>query len=69
MEYKGFKTTNITMKKIDENTEIYAATITNSAQYLEISASRLEDMEDTFHNTIDNYILECEKIGLDPFQK
>jgi predicted HicB family RNase H-like nuclease len=69
MIYKNFETTNIEMRKLDEETELYATTVINSTKYLEVSGSSLEDLEDKFHKTIDTYLLECEKIGLDPYIK
>lgn len=70
MEYKGFITTNIEKKEdtTDEN-NIFSAKVINSADFLEISANELEDMEPKFHKVIDDYIELCNLYGKNPYQK
>ena len=68
MEYKGFLTTNISKTNIDEETEIYSATVINSADYLAVSASELEDLEPQFHKTINEYLETCKMYKKSPYQ-
>lgn len=70
MEYKGFTTTNI--EKREDTTDednIFSAKVINSADFLEISANELEDMEPKFHKVIDDYIELCKLYGKNPYQK
>lgn len=70
MEYKGFTTTNIEKREdtTDEN-NIFSAKVINSADFLEITANELEDMEPKFHKVIDDYIELCNLYGKNPYQK
>lgn len=70
MEYKGFTTTNI--EKREDTTDeqnIFSTKVINSADYLEISANELEDMEPKFHKVIDDYIELCKLYGKNPYQE
>lgn len=69
MEYKGFKTTNIEKREVNDDEWIFSAKVINSADFLEISASELEDVEPQFHKSIDEYIELCKQYKKDPFQK
>ena len=68
MEYKGFRTTNV-VKETIEGIDIYSAVVENSSRYLKFKANSLEDVVESFHKCIDDYLIECEQIGIDPFQK
>lgn len=69
MEYKGFRTTNIEKTEASEDDWTFSAKVINSADYLEVSAKELEDLESVFHKKIDEYLDLCKQYKKDPFQK
>lgn len=69
MEYKGFRTTNIEQNIISDEESVFSIKVINSADYLEVSANNLDDIEPKFHKAIDDYIELCNNFGKNPFQK
>lgn len=68
MEYKGFRTTNIEQTIISDEESVFNAKVINSADYIDISAKSIDDMEPEFQNKIDAYLKICEQYGKNPFQ-
>ena len=68
MEYKGFRTTNIEQTIISDEESVFTAKVINSADYLDIKANAIEDMEPAFQSKIDAYLKLCEQYGKNPFQ-
>ena len=67
MKYKGFITTNIEQTITSDEESVFSAKVINSADYLEISAKGLEDIEEKFHKSIDDYIDLCKKYNKNPY--
>lgn len=69
MEYKGFTTTNVVKERIEgTDVDVYSAVVENSSRYLKFDATSLEDIVGSFHKCIDDYLVECKKLGINPFQ-
>ena len=66
MIYKGFKSSVVVYNS--EN-KIYTGTVINTADYIKFSSETFNTIESAFHESIDNYIKDCELIGKDPFLK
>lgn len=67
MEYKEFKTDNI-KKETVEDKDVFTAKVLNSADFINLSADSLENLEDQFHKKIDDYLKLCESYKKDPYQ-
>ena len=62
MKYKGYKATIA----YDEDDRIFVGEVFGVADSLYFHGKPMEELENSFHNCIDNYLEICAKIGKEP---
>lgn len=60
--YKGYHA----IAKYDESNNILIGEVLGVTDSLNFHGSSIQELEEMFHNSIDNYLELCEKIGKNP---
>ncbi len=62
MKYKGYKATI----SFDEEDKIFVGEVFGIADSLNFHGRSIDELEEAFHDSIENYLEICEKIGKNP---